>query len=377
MSSNRGAEPNPKTKMELFARAAGRCQFAGCNKWLFNEELTCASLNASNIAHIIASSPDGPRGNESESHLMANDIKNLMLVCRVHHKLIDDRPDEYTSEILRNMKETHESAISRACNNIAIPETMIIRLISPIKGVLNVSIDYGELVKALNLEKAPCDMCGMTLNISDIGDYRTNAYWKQVIRKINAFIKVKIDSLLEEEKNMHLSIFPLAPIPMIIYFGYALGDKNNCDVFQKKRYPDTWKWVQENQTNDFVWQKEIKRQGSKIAIIVELSDCMAERQVMEVYDADILYRIKAKRIGVDCLESKADLAAFWHVYQEVCSDVKDLAERTEVALFPAIPVSAAFEIGRRYMKGVYPIISIYDNDNGFFKTIEIGGEFND
>lgn len=377
MSSNRGAEPNQKTKMELFARAAGRCQFKGCNKWLFTEKLTFTSLNASNIAHIVASSPDGPRGNEIESHELANNIDNLMLVCREHHKLIDDRPAEYTSDILRRMKETHEIAVRRACDKIAIPETMIIRLISPIKGVQNVSANYGELVKALDLEKAPYDDRGMILDISDIGDYRTSEYWNQVIHKIRTFIKIKIESLLDAEKNIHLSVFPLAPIPTIIRFGYALGDKHNCDVFQKKRYPDTWKWARKEQTNNFVWSKEVKKQGTKIAIMVELSDCMAERQVMEVYDADILYKIRAERVGVDCLESKEDLAAFWHVYQEVCSDVKNLAEQTEVALFPAIPVSAAFEIGRRYMKGVYPIISIYDNYNGFFKTLEIGGELND
>ena len=45
----------------------------------------------------------------------------------------------------------------------------------------------------------------------------------------------------------------------------------------------------------------------------------------------------------------------------------------EVALFPAIPVSAAFEIGHHYMHKVYPTINIYDECDGFFKTISIGG----
>ena len=42
-----------------------------------------------------------------------------------------------------------------------------------------------------------------------------------------------------------------------------------------------------------------------------------------------------------------------------------------------MPVSAAFELGRRHMPAVHPILEIYDDDDGFFKTLEIGGTNND
>jgi hypothetical protein len=37
-----------------------------------------------------------------------------------------------------------------------------------------------------------------------------------------------------------------------------------------------------------------------------------------------------------------------------------------------VPVSAAFEMGRRYMVGIYPKMVIYDRDGEFFETLTIG-----
>mgnify|MGYP006879779416 FL=1 len=61
-----------------------------------------------------------------------------------------------------------------------------------------------------------------------------------------------------------------------------------------------------------------------------------------------IYRITASKLEVDCIKSISDLSAFWHAYQGVCEKILNLYGRNiGVYLFPAVPVSAAFEIGRR------------------------------
>lgn len=55
----RGHAPSQLTLNMLFANAAGRCQFEGCNKSVLFDELTLKTYNKSNVAHIIASSPGG------------------------------------------------------------------------------------------------------------------------------------------------------------------------------------------------------------------------------------------------------------------------------------------------------------------------------
>ena len=100
-----------------------------------------------------------------------------------------------------------------------------------------------------------------------------------------------------------------------------------------------------------------------------------ESRVLSVFDADIVYTIQAHRFGVDCIKSSKDLYEFWRCYQETIDSIKQDYPLFDgdIAVFPAIPASAAFEIGRRYMKGIYPKLKFYDDDNGFFETIVIGG----
>ena len=108
--TNRGKDPKQLTKLILCAKAGGRCQFEGCNKRLFVDGITLKEINNSNIAHIVASAPDGPRGNEN-SYELSDKLDNLMLMCQEHHKLIDGNPEHYTIQILKNMKNHQERKI--------------------------------------------------------------------------------------------------------------------------------------------------------------------------------------------------------------------------------------------------------------------------
>lgn len=80
----------PETvKCRLWGLAAGRCQYRGCQHELWKDDLTKAEFNSAYIAHIVADSPDGPRGDKVRSAQLKDRIENLMLMCDVHHRLID------------------------------------------------------------------------------------------------------------------------------------------------------------------------------------------------------------------------------------------------------------------------------------------------
>ncbi|HVW95993.1 MAG TPA: hypothetical protein VHA56_08495 [Mucilaginibacter sp.] len=51
---------SPKTKMMLWGKAAGRCQYEGCNELLDLDLVTKVSMNASYIAHIYGDQPLAP-----------------------------------------------------------------------------------------------------------------------------------------------------------------------------------------------------------------------------------------------------------------------------------------------------------------------------
>ena len=68
-----------QTRLRLWGKSAGRCQYQGCNRPLWYDSLTKTEFNVAYIAHIIADSPKGPRGDALLSEQLKDDISNLML----------------------------------------------------------------------------------------------------------------------------------------------------------------------------------------------------------------------------------------------------------------------------------------------------------
>ncbi len=182
----------------------------------------------------------------------------------------------------------------------------------------------------------------------------------------------KISRRLELDPQAHFSVFPLAPIPLIMQLGFLMGDKVNNTIHQHFRNPSTWEWLCTDKTNDFVVTSEKFSEGNKIAIVVAISADINIKRITDVYDADVVYKISAANLGVDAIKSEEDLENFGLAYLSVCDEIKNCYSNvTEVAIFPAVPISVAFEMGRRFMKGVYPKFTIYDECDGFIKTLTL------
>ena len=347
--------------MQLCARSAGRCQFDGCNQNLFVEGLTFASGYFGEIAHNVASSAGGPRGDKKRSPELSDDVNNLMLLCHEHHKLVDDNPEVYTEAVLREMKSNHERKISICCESIGKEPTEVIRFQSPIKGSYRVSINPQQATEAIIIQP----LC----------DYNTAEYWQQADTELTKRVQLVRDTILSDNPNQHFSVFPIAPIPLIAKLGYLMGDKIRCEAYQKFREPDTWKWLTEDQTNHFPVQKCIIREGNKIALVLSLTDDIGISRVTSVFNADMIISIRAEHTGVTCIKSRKDLACFWETYQAVCNEITNtIPGVSKIAVFPAVPVAAAFSIGYRYMPGVYPEMILFEENNGFVETISFGGE---
>ncbi|KKM95141.1 hypothetical protein LCGC14_1191230 [marine sediment metagenome] len=92
---------------KLIAESGGICNFPECGeKFIFQfEDGTFVKLYE--CAHIIGESPEGPRGNQTKSKLMAQDPENIILLCLKHHKIVDKNEKGYPVEKLKKIKENH------------------------------------------------------------------------------------------------------------------------------------------------------------------------------------------------------------------------------------------------------------------------------
>ena len=179
--------------------------------------------------------------------------------------------------------------------------------------------------------------------------------------------------------NADFSVFSVAPIPLIIKLGELIGDKLPCDVYQKTRFPDTWEWRAKELTNRFtVGVKKTDVTNGVIALNISLTNEVNNDRIFSVGKYESVYKIKAETNGVDCIKSVEDLSAFWHTYQNVLDEILNThGAGCKIHLFPAMPVSAAFEVGRRYMLNTHPSITIFDENNGFFETLKMGVKADD
>ena len=372
--NGRGPDPKSFIIFQLCAAAAGRCQFDGCNQYLFKDELTLAEFNKSNVVHIVASSPNGPRGDSNRSHLLSNQFSNLMLMCPAHHKEIDAFPDKYTEHVLLDMKSRHEAAILEQCGMIYKEASEVLMFTAPIKGCNHVMLDFNMAAHTIMPNKRVASLRGQRISINAASEYRSPQYWSEASKDLLRKYNLKIGAILEDKADTHFSIFPLAPIPLIIKLGYLIGDKVRADIFQYHRTSDTWAWPAREKTNNFFIEVRKIGNGNKIALIFSLTADIAPERVLTVFDADVLFFVKARRVGVDCIQSPDDLICFWSSYQEACDMIRnDYPNVNEISIFPAMPAASAFEVGRRYMPRTYPKFKVYDEDNGFFETITIGG----
>ncbi len=96
-----------KTRKVLWGRSGNRC--AICKNELVIDATT--QDNESVVAdecHIVSSRPNGPRHDPSFPSEKIDSYDNLMLLCRTHHKMVDDQAATFTTDILRQMKANHE-----------------------------------------------------------------------------------------------------------------------------------------------------------------------------------------------------------------------------------------------------------------------------
>jgi len=98
-----------RTTKILWGRSGNRC--AICRNELVEDAIDAADDESvvGDMAHIIARKETFTRGDyDALSGEGRDHYSNLILLCRKHHKVIDDQPAHYTVERLREIKRSHE-----------------------------------------------------------------------------------------------------------------------------------------------------------------------------------------------------------------------------------------------------------------------------
>jgi hypothetical protein len=361
------------TRVLLCVRAGGRCEFDGCNKYLFRHHLTHAEENFSQMAHIVAFRPEGPRGKSGKRPQNINNVTNLMLLCPDCHHLIDRRPGEFSRETLERYKKNHEERILRLTAIKADSKTTVVQLKSRI-GSHTVAIPAAEVHKAVS-PLYPEDPQGFIIDLTNI-DGQDEAFYLAAQRTIRKKVERLYEPGMEVDQTRHISLFAMAPIPLLIYLGNQLSNKVTVEPYQRHRDTEDWVWKTDGEPVEYVFRK--LRTGNKfshVALLLSLSGTIKTSELPAKIDQTFSVYEISLRAGIprpSFLRMREDLARFKDISEEARSSIRrDHNNLTALHLFPAVPAPIAVLCGRELLPKVDPALVIYDNDknNGGFQQI--------
>lgn len=366
-----------KTQRALWARAAGRCQYRGCNCELIGELLSGKEDKMFGfVAHIVADSPNGARGHLTRSALLAKDISNLMLLCAKHHRLIDDEaPFDHPEELLLRMKNEHEQRVRIAAGIQPDRASHVIRFGANI-GMNEALVARDDIFASMQPDRSPAsfdtidlEMLGLSLDDAD------EQYWQVQQKNLQRQFAEKIRGRIERQQITHASVFALAPQPLLIELGRQLCDILPAEVHQRHREPATWKW--QNDSAQIEFQLEAPTEvHSTVALILGVSATISKARIDAVLGHDVsIWSITALSPHNDIMRNAGDLSRFRQELRRLFDRIKSMhGEGATINVFPALPASAAVELGRVWMpKADLPMI-VFDQNRrvgGFTSALRI------
>jgi hypothetical protein len=366
-------------RLRLWGISAGRCEYDGCNERLWIDAVTKTQLNTSYIAHIIADTPEGPRGDPELSSKLKADVSNLMLLCDKHHRLIDIEDESgHPVDRLREMKQAHEKRID-ILTDIDEGKQSHVLLYGANIGSQGAQVSFSAAKLAMIPDRYPAEPTPLSLGLknSSFKD-RDDAFWRIEPPHLQEMFDITVKPLLRNHAISHLSVFAFAPQPLLILLGSLLTDITPADVYQLHREPPGWAWQEEPKDFAYSLEEPTTASGDPALILAFSATVTDDRVRSALQQNDIsVWRISPPLPGNDFLKSRIQAQRFREIARKAMDKIKARhGERATINVFPVMPVALAVEFGRILMPKADLPLRIFDENKmlgGFFPTITING----
>ena len=314
----------PKVQSALWARAGGRCQYRGCNANLVGDLISGREdATFGFVAHVIADSVDGPRGDAVRSPQLARALENLMLMCARHHKLIDvvdviGHPEP----TLLAMKAEHESRISVVTAIDEDRASHVVRFGANI-GENEALVSTKAIFAAMPPHHHPAT--GQTIDLELVGcAYKDDeeAYWLFQRDNLRRQFEAKVKGRVERQELRHLSVFALAPQPLMIELGRLLCDIVPATVRQRHREPATWSWPADQPPITYRVAEPDRGKSGTIALKLGISATLTDERITRVLGDAAIWSVTVDAPHNDILRRPEDQAAFRQLMRGLLDRIK-------------------------------------------------------
>lgn len=362
MSARRPTIP-PNVAYALWGLSAGRCEFRGCNVLVYRDDVSQKRANLGRISHIVAASADGPRGDPVRSLQLCKDITNLMLTCSKHADLVDkaNMVGDYPEQLLLEFKSEHEERVRMLTEVSGQSTTQVIVVQIPIDGFpIRVGKEIFEaILPEYSLTENPTRI---DLNATrGVDSPEGFSYLAEALTR-------QIGSILRDRETNHvsasISLFALAPIPLLIHLGALIGDIQPVHLYQKHRLAQDWRWPDAQCSGDeFVVSLPDgdHRTAAEPVLVVEVSLPIPDTTIINTVGTSVTpYHLKAAAPSLDFLRSRKQVELFGLELRRLLSTIR---QRHPVGqplhVLAAVPAPIAVELGR-HLRPHVPRARLYE-----------------
>lgn len=377
-SVTRGSLPQ-RVAIAVWARSAGRC--AMCNRFLVDTRSFFHTVLTGQLAHNVGAT-DGaasPRsGVEDVTNREAEE--NLLLLCYDCHRLVDnpEHEDMFTTEYLRAMKRDHEARIQRVTDHGGLTRTAVVRVGGNIRGshamasrrdVGAVLIDEGflPLVESQWTGDFTCDIPG---------DETDRAYWLAAQDAVDKATNLVSQAVANGDVE-HVSVFAIAPIPVLVYLGARLDDKVPARIYQRVRDSENaWRWnlSSEPVSFDFAADTPGSAESEDVVLCVSVSAPIDSARIPVNLTSAPRYSIGPDQVDPSptLVSHPESVAAFATTWRELLAHVERTHPGKRWHVVAAVPVSIAVELGRAFMREAQPPVTVYQRGNDqYFEALQV------
>lgn len=364
---------NPKHKLLLWGKAAGCCEL--CSKPVYEEEMQRQEGNYSNIAHINAASPGGPRFDADQTPEERSSIDNLMLLCLECHKLIDTNPDDFPAKMLRTQKTEREQAVASLMEGLQKERCTVVKYLVPF-GESGFTLGDGEWKRALFSRRLAYN----GLQPYDLNHSNESARDARSIPSLARKLETAVAGFrgLGYESGP-VAIFALAPQPLLIKLGCLLGDETDLVVFQRSRTERNWSGNESIAVPSFELKSPPRfENASEAGLILSISGIVNPESIpSEVSDSMIpTYEIIVPLPGI-CAADHPKAAENFRIFatNSLYRIHEENPKVRKLHIFPAAPVSLNITFGAALNTNLIPEYVVYEKRNGAFaESLTIGGQ---
>jgi hypothetical protein len=194
---------------------------------------------------------------------------------------------------------------------------------------------------------------------------RDDEFWRVEATSLRRHFSQRVRERLATGDISHLSVFAIAPQPLLMLLGTLLGDIVPADVYQRHREPPGWEWPDQAAPVRFQVDAPMTISGPP-ALVIALSGTIAPGRVTSVLGSNAaIWTITTSTPHNDLVKSPADLATVRSIARSVFDRIKAAYSAAETLhIFPACGVSVAIELGRVRMPKADMPWQIYDENTG-------------